>query len=490
MVAKCRFPAQHALVALLAIATVACTAIAGVRDPDPIAKSSKRDAGSPTSGDSNATDIAVTVDSLDFGNVACGASTTVNLVVVNNSDQDRPYTIERQSDDSPFTSSKPTGTIPARDKVDVPLTVTPTVGGQVKNNIVVTSGNEFVTVPVTVVGQGAALDWAMSSVDLGETPLGTDGTAQVSLHNSGSAAAKIAGFSGANNDFDVTPSAATIQPGQDASFTVTLKANATPTPTPISTTIIPNVTGLCTAAPMLVARGSRVDTTVTVTGGDWGKQACNTSPPTRDVVIKNYYAGELKWSVTPTTKFKLNGGATTGPLPRGTIGAVAGTGTTPGQITLTYKAPPTGATPAPITEDITVAVTLPNGQPIPGATPINHPITLQIDVRGSIVALSASSLDFATDKNGQSSNTFKISNSGNEQAWIVWGYQRSGGPAWTGIPQQTFTNPSGTTTVDIGYTPSDSPPDGATLTPFVAQGSWNICNISSLSKVTLTGNGS
>src|SRR5262249_44930267 len=155
-------------------------------------------------------------------------------------------------------------------------------------------------------------------------------------------------------------------------------------------TIIPKATGLCTAAPMLVAKGSRVDTTVTVSGGDWGKQNCLTTPTTRDVVIKNYYAGELKWSVTPTSKFKLNGTATSGPLPRGTIGAVAGTGTTPGQITLTYKAPPTGATPAPITEDITVAVTLPNGQPIPGATPIDHKVTLQIDVRGSVVALSDS----------------------------------------------------------------------------------------------------
>ena len=490
--------ARLALALGAAGALIACAQLAGLESPED--RVTPEDAprasapSEPTSGavgdedkdntDSNAEDIDVS-PVLDFGTVGCGDEQTANLVVTNKSDKDRTYSVVIP-EGAPFhTSAALEGTLPANGNVVLPIVARPTVSGESKANIVVTSGSSFATVPAGVIGAGATLEWMTATADIGDTPLNTEGTTKAKLKNTGVRPATITGFDGVTADFVASPSQLVIAPNVEAEIEVTLTKGSTPT-SKLSTTLVPIVpASLCAPAPPVNVSGQRVNTTVTVSGADWGKQDCNSAPTAaRNVVVRNYSNKEVKWTITaPPTRFTLGSAATTGIVPPATDN-----GAVPGAAEIPFKAPELGAEPKPLTDSVTVRIESTAGPPLAAPSGGDHTVPLRVDVRGAVVAIAPTQLAFVA-RRGQSSSTkvFSITNTGNEPAVLAWTFARTaGGPAWVGTPQSTSTSPGKTTNVGIRYQPSTAPPNTATLTPSRA-GGGAICNPAGLAIVTMSG---
>lgn len=479
--------------AVLALASTlfGCAQIAGVEMPELASRSDRAeprsaDADEPAGGavgeeekqntDSHAEGIQVT-DVLDFGTVGCGADRIENLVVANQTDKPRTYKVLMPSD-APFATDFPLeGMIAPRDHIVIPVVARPTWSGDAKANIVVTSEASFATVPVGVVGAGATLEWMSTSADIGETPLDTEGTTRVRLRNTGLRPAAITGFDGATNDFVATPGQLTIEAGSDAEIEVKLTKGNTSTSAALTTTLAPVAAGLCAPAPALTVTGRRVDTTVTVSGADWGKKDCGTEPAdTRAVVVRNYSNRSVRWTLlTPPSRFTLQG-AMAGTAPSSSYGS-------PGTANITFRARPLDADPAPVTETVTIAI-----EPTSGGDRVLYHATLRVDVRGAVIAVAPTDLTFRAKKGESSkSESFTITNTGNETASLAWTFRRTaGGPAWLGNPQSTSTRAGRTTSVALRYQPSTAPPNTATLTPS-RSGGGKICNPDALSVVTMSG---
>lgn len=486
VVTKCRFSAQNALVTLLALASVACTAIAGTREspetkraPHPTSQISGND-------DSNAEDIDVTTtDSLTFGPVVCGVKSAARHIFIHNKTQEpRDFSIMVQDEPAFSIGISKGGTLAGGQVLDVPIFAQPSMAGALESKIVVSSGSSFVQVNVAVEGRGATLDFSNGSLDIGDTPLSVEGTASVTLTNSGSATAEIESFDGQNGDFTVSPSSFTLVKDESRQLTVRFAAGQSPTAEALFTKLSPKATGLCTAAPSLAVSARRVDTNVTVTNGDWGKQDCTTTPKNQQsIVIKNYMPKQLKWSVTPATQFKITG-PTSGTIAAAQIGAVAGT--SPGSVSIPYSAPTLPATPGPLKESVIVTVTAMDGSPPAPNTPSAHPAELSVDVRGAVLQFSKSTLAFKDIASGDS-ESFDITNKGVDDVRVYWSFTRtSGDKAWT-YPDSTYVQRNnGSGNVRIGYTPSANPPDAATININGYFGG-RICNLNALKAVTLQG---
>ncbi|MBX3214367.1 MAG: hypothetical protein KF850_20195 [Labilithrix sp.] len=480
--------------AALALASTlfGCAQIAGVEMPELSARASRSetrgaDASEPAGGavgdedkqntDSHAEGIEVT-DVLDFGTVGCASERIERLLVANKTDKPRTYKVLMPSD-APFATDFPLeGMIPPNDHVAIPIVARPTWSGEAKANVVVTSGSSFATVPVGVIGAGATLEWMSTSADIGETPLDTEGTTRVRLRNTGLRPAAITAFAGVTSDFVATPGQLTIAPDSDAEIEVKLTKGNAPTAT-LSTTLAPVADGLCAPAPPVTVTGQRVNTTVTVSGAGWGKRDCNSEPlDTRAVVVRNYSNRNVLWSLlTSPSRFALQGGTMAGTTP------ASSNGTTPGTTNITFRAPPLGADPVPITETIRIAI-----DPLSGGDRLVHEATLSVDVRGAVVAIAPTALTFRARKGESSkSESFTITNTGNETASLAWAFLRTaGGPAWLGNPQRTSTSAGRTTTVALRYQPSTDPPNTAQLTP-ARSGGGRICNPAALDVVRMTG---
>ncbi|MBX3220271.1 MAG: hypothetical protein KF795_07100 [Labilithrix sp.] len=494
---NCRYPQRRPRtpwLAAIALASTlfACAQIAGVEAPDLDPRSSRPEpraegTDEPETGaigeaeknntDSNAEGIEVTPPVLDFGTVVCRESKVVNLVVVNKTERPRPYEVVMPPD-APFTSDFPLkGWIAPRDHITVPIVALPTVSGDAKANIIVTSEASFATVPAGVIGAGATLEWMTSIADIGETPLNTEGTTRVRLRNTGVRAATITGFAGVTPDFVAAPAPLSIAAGADDEVELKLTKGGAATGK-LNATLQPIAAGLCAPAPALDVTGQRVNTTVTVSGADWGKKDCDTTPSdTRDVVVRNYSNREVAWTLmAPPTSFDLQG-------PMSGVAPPSSNGTTPGTANIRFKSQALSANPGLVTETIAVMLA-PNG-----GTPTTESVTLRVDVRGAVIKISPTELSFVAKKNASSpTKAFTITNTGNETASLAWSFLRTaGGPAWVGNPQSTSTGAQKTTSVGLSYRPSTDPPNTAELTP-TRSGGGKICNAGGLAKVKMTGN--
>ncbi len=505
--------APHLGITVLAFSLFACAQIAGLEEPIdmpvpapergvPARDTSPRptDAKGGLDGDEkkntddgDSGDLGVAQPSLDFQTVGCGVAQGKNLTLINKGDKPIPYEVVMPESFAPdekpvFTViDRQTGTIPAKSHVTVEIAALPRIAGQVKGNVVVTSGAKYVTVPVGVVGVGATLEWASSTADIGETRTDTDGITKVKLKNVGTGTAKIDSFSGMTADFKATgpvmPLEIPVDGEAEITFTLTKGSMAGML---LSTNIKPNASGLCTAAPAIAVSGRRISSDVIVSGADWGKRDCYTNPTdTRSILIKNYFNKEVTWTVPTPGTFTLANGVTTGTVP-------AAVGTTPGTVNIPYK-PPALQGPVPVTESVKVNITG-EGLGAPGAG--DHDVALKVDVRGALVELVPvdASLSFKAAQGGSDSEAYQIKNTGNEPAWLAWSFKRTNGPAaWADLPQETYTDAARTTNELIRYQPTGYAEDGsantATLTPAQRNGSKKICNAdTALKVVNLTGN--
>ena len=487
--------------AVVAVATglFACADLAGLNfsegasssTDDVKSRSKERDDGPETGalgGDEKAnTDSHVegmdVTSALDFGTVGCGNERVEQLVISNKGDKPRDYVVVMPDDAAFSTDAALKGTLAAEETVVLPIVVRPTISGETKANIVVTSGSSFATIPAGVIGAGATLEWMTAVAAIGDTLFTAEGTTKAKLRNTGTRAATVSGFEGLTSNFKAGPTGITVAPNAEAEVELVLTRGIS-TSGLLSATIKPTADGLCAPAPPVTVTGRRVNNTVTVSGADWGKKDCNASPTdSRNVVVRNYSNASVRWTLeTPPTFFSIEG-PTTGIVPASTNNGIS-----PGIVNVPFKASALGATPRLIEETLKIKIESATEIPLPTLSGGVHDVTLRVDVRGAVIAISPTSLAFVARRGGTApTQSFRITNTGNETASLGWDFERTaGGPAWTGNPQSTSTSAGSSTTVRIGYQPSTDPPNTATLTPSRLSGA-KICNPEALTPVTLTG---
>lgn len=485
---KCRPTIGPQLLGVIGASTLfACAQIAGLDDdlgPSALPQTATEVApteranppGAEKQADQNAEDLAVSQAEVEFGSVVCGTeSKHVQLIVMNLSDTGRKFTVTIP-DGAPFAldggGNTWTGELWAKGQAKVDLFAKPSTGGPSKSSAVISSNGAFITVPLGVNGTGAELEWGTGLADVGETPLGMDGQLEVTLKNKGSSTAfvKKFDFETAGGPFSITPPSVNVDAKGEAKLTIKL-AKGSVVSDVLTNKIIPDAFGQCSAPPSVQVTGKRVDTSVVVSGADFGRQPCNSTPAEKKaVVIKNYYSKPVKWTLkTQPARYTLASGSPT----TGTVEAA--TGATPSQATITFSAPPLGATLGALEDEVIVTLENTAGSQLPTASLGDKKVKLRTDVRGAIVRVNENAFSFTAKSGTSASNDLRVFNDGNETAKINWEYARlTGDPSWTGLPGTTTTAGKGTTTTRITYSPTGAA-STAKLTP-VRNGGYTICN--------------
>ena len=490
IVGKCRpFIGPQLLGIITASTLFACAQLAGLDDdpgagqgaaPRPETEVSPTERANPPGAekqaDQNAQDLAVSQGEVEFGSVGCGTeSKHTQLIVMNLSDTGRKFTVTIP-DGAPFGieggGNEWIGELWAKGSAKVALFAKPSTSGPAKSSAVISSNGAFITVPLGVNGTGAELEWGTGLADVGETPLGMDGLLEVTLKNKGSLAAVVKkfDFETAGSPFSISPANLVVDPKGEAKLTIKLAKGNTVSGA-LTNKIIPDAFGQCAPPPSVQVTGQRVDTSVTVSGADFGRQPCNSTPADKKaVVIKNYYNKPVKWTLkTQPTRYTLASGSPT----TGTVDAAAGT--TPAQATILFSAPALGATLGALEDDVTITLENTAGSQLPPAALGDKKVKLRTDVRGAIVRVNESAFSFTATKGTSASNDLRVTNDGNETAKINWEYTRlTGAPAWTGLPGTTTTSGKATTSTRITYSPTNDA-STAKLTP-VRNGGYTICN--------------
>lgn len=501
IVGKCRPEIGLQLLgAVAALSLFACAQLAGLDDRDdadivsePKAVQPSERANEPDAEkkvDQNAEDLSVSQADVEFGSVVCQTeSKRTELVINNRSDKGRKFTVTIP-EDAPFgidgaVGNVLTGDLWAKGTAKVSLYAKPNTSGLTKATAVVASNGAFINVPLGVNGTGAELEWGTELAEVGETPLNTDGTLKVVLKNKGTSPAfvKKFDFQTAGSPFSVSPSTLTIQPKTETELTVKL-AKGSSVSGLLTNKVTPDAFGQCSAPPGVQVTGQRVDTSVTVSGADFGRQPCNTTPSgQKGIVIKNYYNKPVKWTLktTPTKYTLASGAATTGSVE-------PATGSTPSTATIRFNAPPLGTTLGTLEEEVTVTIENTPGSQLPANALGDKKVKLRTDVRGVLISVNATAFTFTAKIDASAKNDFKVINQGNETAKINWDFTRTAGdPAWSNLPGTTTTYGPGTTTTKITYSPTGAPPNTAKLVP-VQNGGYKICNPQNLpAEIKLTG---
>lgn len=485
---------QTTLGVLAALSLFACAQLAGIddsagsgigRDSDNVEPSERANApGAEKEVDQNAEDLSVSQSDIEFGSVVCQTeSKRTELVVTNKSDRGRKFTVTIP-EDAPFRIENAEGNVFrgdlwARGNAKVAIYAKPNSSGLTKSTAVIASNGAFINVPLGVKGTGAELEWGTELADVGETPLGTDGTVKVVLKNKGTSPGfvKKFDFATAGSPFSISPSNVTIQPGTETELTVKL-AKGSSVSGLLTNKITPDAFGQCSPPPGVQVTGQRVDTSVTVSGADFGRQPCNTTPSEKKgIVIKNYYNKPVKWTLKTTpTKYTLVGYGAATAVTTGTVEAA--NGSTPSQATILFSAPPLGTQLGTLEEEMTVTLENTPGSQLPANALGDKKVKLRTDVRGAIVTVNGNTteLDFLAKLDESAKKDFRVVNTGNETAKINWEYTRTaGGVAWSNLPGTTTTYGGSSSVTRITYSPTTAPPNEAKLVP-VQNGGYKICN--------------
>lgn len=407
--------------------------------------------------DPSAVSIAVTPTDLDFGAIECGSESPAKLVSIQNTGQvPASYDLVVPAG-SPFTIVGPlTGTLPPMAAVTLQVSAKLEGSGNAATELVVTAGNSVQPVRLKAAGRGPALEITPALVDFGDVRM-QSGSAPVDVEvtNRGTAPAVISSFE-ASADFAAALPAmpASIPPGAKSMVAVTMKPGSESAP--LQAVLRPLLTQkLCGPTPSIAVKGRRVNSNVTVSGADFGKQQC-TQTSSKSVVVTNYSPSALTFTASLKTgsAFTLVSGAT------GTIPA-APSSTTPTTGTIVLKPKPFGATLGTIAESLAIDV---SGIAPPEGGLRSVPIT--VDVRGIILSIMPSSLgNFVSTGSTTDTKSFTVKNNGNENAVLDWTLQRTiGGVAWTSTPPVSI-SAGATGSGTVGFRPTGNGPHEAKITP-------------------------
>lgn len=448
------------------VLVMACSKLAGIGESDndmPSTSPTTKTPSTETGGGNDRTDDNITIDvgNMDFGDLACGTESIASLVTIHNAGaKAATYKIVIPDGTAFRIDGALEGPLPAKSGlVTLKVFAKPERAAENTTDILVTAGDAVQTLHPKVHGSGATFEMMPAVVPFGDVRM-QSGSApiDVTVVNNGTVAAIVSGFD-MSPDFavDIGPSPLKIDPRGSATVHAMLKAGTEST-TPLHADLKPILAQrLCGTAPSLALDGKRVNSTVTLSSGDFGKVNCASQNATKDIVISNYSGAMLSYSASlaATSAFTIVSGAA-GMIP-------PGSSTTPSTKAVKVQPKPFGTNLAAIAEDLTIDIT---GVAAPDGGVRKVP--LKVQPRGAIVTFTPQpqKLAFTSDGTTTDTKTFTAQNTGNDTIYIYWDFERTvGGPAWTYDPPSSL-QPGQTRTGSVGFKPSTQGDNQAKLTPY------------------------
>lgn len=401
-------------------------------------------------------DVVINPTSLEFGPVTCGTKATPQAITIRNTTAAAVPYEARLPEGSTFVIDGPaTGEIPPNETVTLPVTVEPTAPTDVSAGIVISAGNSYTEVIAHAVGRGAVLEFVPNLVEFGQVRLNATVELPVELKNTGSAPAIVTAFESGAEALSV-PVVTTLVIPAGNSATVNATVHAPGAPGTVEATLKPRVSSAtCGALPELKLRAEAIDTNVTLSVADFGTVSCNAPEATREVTISNYSPNPITLTSATfqsTARFEVITS-----LPLG-VGASAGP-EAPGTAQLVVRSKPVGVALGVAEDVLSLTFT--------GADPPVRETRARIDVRGAILEINPSELEFRSNGWYTDEKSFPIRNTGNAAITVAYDFVRTAGPAaWyperssdTIVPGQ---NNHGIT---LGFRPSATGTHRATMTP-------------------------
>jgi hypothetical protein len=452
---------------------------------DTAAVSPNTEPGSEGRTDGN---IEITPATLDFGAVPCGTEGESRLITIHNKGGlPVPYKAQVPAGSSFRIDGELEGTLAPKGRVTLDVFVNPRTAGENSADLFVTAGAALQPIRATAKGSGPTIEIAQSTIAFGDVRKENGGApVDVAVKNSGTEALSISTFISSHAAFEVVwpgkPVAFTVPPNGTTNFKVVLVSAASDDSAPLSATIKPSTTKFCGAPPLLTVTGRRFTSEVTLSPVDFGRQACNTTPGARNIVVTNYANKPVNFSLTPATNT-----AFTFDPPVGGVVALAPTSGQPQSANIKVTPKLLGNTAPLLDIKELLGVTLTSEAPNVSG---RRDVPLHVETRGAILTITPVALAFTSNGTTTDTKTFNVANTGNESIFLTWTFARpsgNGAGAWAYSPPGNV-NAGGANdgSVDFKAPAAEGGPFTATLTPqqfFL--GTAAICK--ALVPVTMTG---
>lgn len=359
---------------------------------------------------------------LFFGNngkVNCGATAPAKTFTITNSGNQAFSwigTLTRGSS-SPFSFSPTSGTVPANGG-SVMVTVTSSGIPSVASTAVDAFGDTLAIVTDVAndtshllslhqTANGAALSFAPGAIDFGMVPINTTANAPLSIVNSGSAEANVT-LSSDNTKFSLVPAGPTlVAAGTSGAVTTTFAPGASVLPQAGNVTLTVDAADvLCAPLPSMATlsgTGTNGSVSFSPVALDFGQVNCGSTAAAKTVTFRN--DGNQAYTITPALSLGASSSFALSMFPDS--GVVVQDGGTV-ILTVTPRAIPQNSAVTPNLYGDTLTVTT----DVPADTA--HDVPLRETARGSIFAISATSLNFGSVAAGANAGSqFTVSNSGN-----------------------------------------------------------------------------
>ena len=459
-----RFETVSSLAALasVSVCVVACTSLAGISDSSINDTEPSTVTGPSKTGDERADANIVVLADLAFGDVPCGTEAGPKQITIKSTGgAPTSYKISLPSG-TPFRiDGALSGPLDAHNStVTLNVYAKPSIAGVTATDIAISAGTGLQPQKATTNGIGASLQLAPELVAFGEVRMQNGGgPLDVVAKNTGTAALVLSGFSSTNDPtsafsvaLDANP--LTIPPGGTGKLHATFKGDTMPSKL-IHADLKPTISqALCGAAPVLGLEGTRVNSNVTLSSGDFGKVDCVPQTNGKDIIISNYGSTPLNYtaSVSPGGPFTIVSGSS------GTVPA-AGT-TPPGVMAVRVQPKPFGTTLNTLTDTLTINITN-----LPAPDGGMRTVPLKVDVYGAVVTFTPLPINtFMSDGTTADTKPFTATNTGNSTIFLDWSLVRTaGGSAWTTSPP-AFLGPGDSFKTNIDFKPTTAGDYKATLT--------------------------
>lgn len=405
---------------------MACGEIAGLRDPG--ATEGDPDGGLITDP-AGTDDVVIQPSSIDVGAVACGtASANVQNIVIENRGATTPRYSVKVPDGSGFElQGQLEGDLGKGAKVTIGVIAKPSVPGEISGEVVLSAGSVVSPVAVKAVGEGAKLEIAPSTANIGAVRRQNGGALDVAVTNTGNKPATLTKIDSSLPDFSATwdgaPAPLVIGPAETKTLRATLKEGAESAP--LTGTLTFAVDGaVCGTAPVLPIEGQRVNQDVTIQPADFGNQFCTTTPALqRDVVISNFTSETLAYNAT-----LAKGAASLFNVVSGAMDTIPpGTTATPSTKAVKLSMKQVPGTLGAMSEALNIEV---SGIAPPSGGP--RTATISANVRGIVLTITPSNM---TGFSNNERRNVTFANSGNENWSFGAAFVREPGttqqPAWS-----------------------------------------------------------